>query len=107
MSLVCVLHLFTVSFSQELLLGNGRISEAKQLVENCITANNTGAPIDRTFCKQFHLILWEQASQANEKSEHNEAVLWYNYSLSLFPINGEKDKNIAKLQVKMYVMWCR
>lgn len=82
-----------------MLVENGRLSEAKQLVEDCITAHNMGAPIDRKFCKQFHLILWEQASLANEKSEYGEAVMWYNYSLSLFPINGEKDKNIAKLQV--------
>lgn len=44
-------------------------------------------------------MLWEQASQASEKSEHGEALLWYNYSLSLFPADAEQDKNIAKLQV--------
>ncbi len=78
---------------------NGRLSEGKQLVEDCITAHNTGSPIDSQYLKQFHVILWDQASQASQKSEYSEAIVWYNYSLSLFTADGEKDKNVAKLQV--------
>jgi len=33
-------------------------------------------------------------------SDHAEALEWYNYSLSFFPAREEKDKNVAKLQVK-------
>ncbi len=83
----------------------GRISESKQLVEDCITAHNTGSPIDSKYLKQFHIILWDQATKTSDQSEYNEAILWYNYSLSLFSPDGEKDKNVAKLQVLLLLLY--
>lgn len=61
--------------------------------------HNTGEPLDVKAQQQFHLILWHQASLAYEQSEFRKALSWYNYSLSLFPSQGDKDINIAKLQV--------
>lgn len=63
------------------------------------TGHNTGSPLDVEARKHLHLILWEQAAKEYEKSEYAESLEWYNYSLSLFPANEERDKNIAKLQV--------
>ena len=63
-------------------------------------AHNTGELLDIKARQQFHLVLWNQASLAYEGSEFNKALSWYNYSLSLFPSQGEKDINVAKLQVK-------
>ena len=65
----------------------------------CIPAHNTGEPLDTKARQQFHLLLWRQASLAYEGSEFSKALSWYNYSLSLFPAHGDKDSNIAKLQV--------
>lgn len=62
-------------------------------------AHNTSEPLDNKAKQQFHLVLWRQASFAYEGSEFNKALSWYNYSLSLFPAQGDKDSNIAKLQV--------
>lgn len=69
-----------------------------KLVEDIITAHNTSEPLDNKAKQQFHLVLWRQASFAYEGSEFNKALSWYNYSLSLFPAQGDKDSNIAKLQ---------
>jgi len=35
-----------------------------------------------------------------QASDYAEALVWYNYSLSFFPAQEGRDKNIAKLQVK-------
>ena len=68
--------------------------------------HNTGSPLEVETRKHLHLILWEQAARDFERSEFTESLNWYNYSLSLFPAvtssadsSGERDKNIAKLQV--------
>jgi hypothetical protein len=63
------------------------------------SAHNTGEALDIKAQQQFHLLLWRQASLAYEGSEFSKALSWYNYSLSLFPTHGDKDSNIAKLQV--------
>lgn len=65
-------------------------------------AHNTGEPLDVKFQQQFHLVLWRQASLAYEDSEFNKALTWYNYSLSLFPSQSDRDSNIGKLQVNYY-----
>lgn len=62
-------------------------------------AHNRGEPLDAKDRQQFHLVMWQQASLAYEKSDFKRALSWYNYSLSLFPTHGDKDDNIAKLQV--------
>ena len=62
-------------------------------------AHNTGEPLDVNARQQFHVALWRQASLAYEGSEFDKALKWYNYSLSLFPPQSNKDNNIAKLQV--------
>lgn len=61
--------------------------------------HNTGTPLEVESRRHLHLILWEQAARDFERSEFAESLQWYNYSLSLFPASGERDKNIAKLQV--------
>ena len=38
-----------------------------------------------------------------KSSDYSKALSWYNYSLSLFPSNENKNSNIAKLQVKKNV----
>lgn len=63
-------------------------------------AHNSSEPLDMKARQQFQLLLWRQASLAYEGSEFNTALTWYNYSLSLFPTHGDKDSNIAKLQVR-------
>lgn len=63
-----------------------------------------GEPLDIKACQQFHLVLWSQASLAYEGSEYNTALSWYNYSLSLFPSQEDKNSNIAKLQVQIILM---
>ncbi|XP_048577615.1 testis-expressed protein 11 isoform X2 [Nematostella vectensis] len=82
----------------ELLLQNNQDQEAKDLVEDCITGHNTGQQLSPDICKMFHLLLWEKAANLYEAKEYQEAINWYNYSLSLF--NSEDtstNKNVAKL----------
>jgi tetratricopeptide (TPR) repeat protein len=82
------------------LLGNQQVTAAKELVEDIITADNTGEPLDVSSRKQFHIQFWERAAAAYERSEFAEALTWYNYSLSLFPESSVSpgDKNLGKLQ---------
>ena len=49
--------------------------------------------------KQFHSLFWEQAAVAYQSSQYEEALMWYNYSLSLFPVSSPTDKVMGKLQV--------
>ncbi|KAL5009458.1 hypothetical protein ScPMuIL_011763 [Solemya velum] len=82
----------------EMLLQSQKNSEAKQFVEHCITAHNMGNPLDLMVKKRFHVIFWEQAGTAFEDQEFQDALDWYNYSLSLFSHTEKLDKNLAKLQ---------
>ena len=81
--------------------------ELKQSINNPslseFLADNTGDPLDIQSRKQFHFMFWEQAAKAYQSSQYQEALIWYNYSLSLFPnAPTTGDKNLAKLQVHMY-----
>ncbi|CAI8021545.1 Testis-expressed protein 11, partial [Geodia barretti] len=58
----------------ELLLGNQQITAAKELVEDIITADNTGEPLDVSSRKQFHVQFWDRAATAYERSEFAEAL---------------------------------
>ena len=64
------------------------------------TADNTGDPLDIKSRKQLHFQIWERAAAAYERSEFAEALIWYNYSLSLFPETCGADRNLGRLQVR-------
>ncbi|XP_021377368.1 testis-expressed protein 11-like isoform X2 [Mizuhopecten yessoensis] len=81
----------------ELLIQMGKIREAKDFVEESITAHNTGKPLDATVKKRFHLTLWEQAAVAFEAKDYQESLEWYNYTLSLFSHSDIEAHNLAKL----------
>ncbi|XP_033740842.1 testis-expressed protein 11-like isoform X2 [Pecten maximus] len=81
----------------ELLIQMGKIKEAKNFVEESITAHNTGKPLDATVKKRFHLTLWEQAAVAFEAKDFKESLEWYNYTLSLFSHSDIEAHNLAKL----------
>lgn len=85
----------------ELLIQMGKVKEAKEFVEESITAHNTGKPLDVTVKKRFHLVLWEQAALAYEAKDYREALEWYNYSLSLFSQSDVEAHNLAKLYRNM------
>ncbi|KXJ24095.1 Testis-expressed sequence 11 protein [Exaiptasia diaphana] len=82
----------------ELLLNGKQTQEAKEVVEDCISGHNTGRPLDEETRKMFHILLWEKAAAFYDGKDFQEALAWYNYSLSLFT-SEEKDgnKNLAKL----------
>ncbi|XP_046374290.2 testis-expressed protein 11-like isoform X1 [Haliotis rufescens] len=80
------------------LLESDQSQQAKLFTEECITAHNTGRPLDINTRKQFHLVFWEQAGAAFECKEYGEALTWYNYSLSLFSPSEMTSANMAKLQ---------
>ncbi|XP_046583412.1 testis-expressed protein 11-like [Haliotis rubra] len=80
------------------LLESDQSQQAKLFSEECITAHNTGRPLDINTRKQFHLVFWEKAGAAFESKEYGEALTWYNYSLSLFSPSEMTSINMAKLQ---------
>ncbi|XP_041351715.1 testis-expressed protein 11-like [Gigantopelta aegis] len=85
-------------FQLETLLQCHNLNGAKQFAEECITAHNTGKPLDATTKKLFHVAFWEQAALCFEHKEYSEALEWYNYSLSLFSPSESLSMNMAKLQ---------
>eukprot|EP00057_Strongylocentrotus_purpuratus_P026148 XP_011680622.1 PREDICTED: testis-expressed sequence 11 protein [Strongylocentrotus purpuratus] len=81
----------------ELLTRNKRHQQARNLVEEIIADHRS--KLDGPVLRQLHTLLWEQAAAAFESSDFTEAIVWYNYSLSLLTENADMEKpNIAKLQ---------
>ncbi len=62
--------------------------------------------MDVKVLQQYHLLLWHHAAVSFEASDFEKALMWYNYSLSLFPPEDNKNSNIAKLHVSknMYLV---
>ncbi|KAL4233633.1 Testis-expressed protein 11 [Mactra antiquata] len=81
----------------EVLLQSGMIGQVKQFIEYFITAHHTGHPLEISVKKRFHVIFWEQAASAYEAEDFEEALQWYNYSLSLYTQSDSGDQNLAKL----------
>ncbi|KAJ7388740.1 Testis-expressed protein 11 [Desmophyllum pertusum] len=81
----------------ELLLKHKKDEAAKELIENCIV-DQIGTSLDSEMCQRFHILLWEKAAAAYEGKDYNEALNWYNYSLSMFSSKETNGKNIGKLQ---------
>ncbi|XP_060556833.1 testis-expressed protein 11-like [Ruditapes philippinarum] len=81
----------------EVLLNAGMKKQAKEFVEYCITAHHTGRPLELSIKKRFHVLFWEQAAASYEGKDFEEALQWYNYSLSLYTQSDTGDLNLAKL----------
>ncbi|CAH3126277.1 unnamed protein product [Porites lobata] len=81
----------------ELLLKNKKDDAAKELIENCIVGEISKS-LDSEMFQRFHILLWEKAAVCYEAKDYNEALNWYNYSLSLFSSKETNSKSIAKLQ---------
>ncbi|XP_053398164.1 testis-expressed protein 11-like [Mercenaria mercenaria] len=81
----------------EVLLSSSMKKQAKEFVEYCITAHHTGRPLELSVKKRFHVLFWEQAASAFEAEDFEEALQWYNYSLSLYTKADIGDLNLAKL----------
>ncbi|XP_077862518.1 testis-expressed protein 11-like [Saccoglossus kowalevskii] len=76
-----------------------QIDTAKEFIEECINKHLSGQPLQHDALKRFQFIIWERASQAYESNNFDEALIWFNYSLSLFNKNDESSwKNLSKLQ---------
>ncbi|XP_071498472.1 testis-expressed protein 11-like [Diadema antillarum] len=81
----------------ELLTRNKRLQQARSLVETIISDHH--AALDGSALRQLHVLLWEQAAEAYEGDDCGDALVWYNFSLSLLADNPDMEKtNIAKLQ---------
>ncbi|XP_073245808.1 testis-expressed protein 11-like [Porites lutea] len=91
-------HLYKIQLEHlELLLKNKKDDAAKELIENCIVGEMSKS-VDSEMFQRFHILLWEKAAVCYEAKDYNEALNWYNYSLSLFSSKETNSKSIAKLQ---------
>ncbi|XP_041463389.1 testis-expressed protein 11-like isoform X2 [Lytechinus variegatus] len=81
----------------ELLTRNNKHQQARNLVDEIIADHRS--KLESSELRHLHTLIWEQAAAAFENSDFSEAILWYNFSLSLLTENAEMEKpNIAKLQ---------
>ncbi|XP_068696858.1 testis-expressed protein 11-like [Montipora foliosa] len=81
----------------DLLLKNKQDMAAKELIESCIVGQ-IGKSLDSELSQRFHVLLWEKAAALYQDKDYEQAINWYNYSLSLYTSNDASDKNIGKLQ---------
>ncbi|XP_028315519.1 testis-expressed protein 11 isoform X2 [Gouania willdenowi] len=81
----------------ELLLQRGKELLGKQKIEDIISGHHTGKPLTQQVITSLHAMLWDKASKHFEEKRFQEALQWYNYSLSFFK-TGQMEPVLAKLQ---------
>ncbi|KAG7329167.1 hypothetical protein KOW79_007341 [Hemibagrus wyckioides] len=81
----------------ELLMKRGKELLCKMKIEDAITGHYTGRQLSPQNLTSLHLLLWDKAAKSIEAKNYNDALQWYNYSLSFYK-TGEVDQNLAKLQ---------
>uniref|UniRef100_K1R9X1 Protein ZIP4 homolog n=1 Tax=Magallana gigas TaxID=29159 RepID=K1R9X1_MAGGI len=69
----------------------------KEFVEFCIVENNTHRALEPAVKSRFHIEFWALAYTADEEKNYQEALDWYNYSLSLYSREESGDQNLARL----------
>ncbi|XP_059142813.1 testis-expressed protein 11-like [Physella acuta] len=82
----------------DLFLKESNTDKAKAFTEECIIAHNSGHRYDGATVKRLHILFWAKAAQLYENNNFAEAVVWYNYSLSLYPSMSQSEPNLGKLQ---------
>ncbi|XP_071957025.1 testis-expressed protein 11-like [Antedon mediterranea] len=79
----------------DMLLERNMNQPAKDMIEDFLTGPLNLLDID--IKTRLHIVLWSKAADSFEKTDYNDSLTWYNYSLSLFS-SDKGSKNLAKLQ---------